>query len=159
MRVATHSDFHGEIYTDYRQHEGYAKRARLLSALPAPLLIVGCGFGFTVAELRKLGSIAWGIDASVYAFQNRTTSFMAQNDILRPNFSGILNARFGTVITEDLLPCLTDDEARIAAGNCATLGPLVVHLVTEQGQAQLNYHPAGYWMTLTQQLTISLEGM
>jgi hypothetical protein len=160
MKLATESDFHGGSYTAYRHHEGYAKRARLLSTLPSPLLIVGCGFGFTVQELRKLGIIAWGIDASWYAFQNRVCGYVDHGDILASTRIGILGAQYGTVITEDLLPCLTDDEARVAAINCTALGPLVVHFVTEQGEApDLNYHSSGYWMTLTQQLTVSLEGM
>lgn len=160
MKLATESDFYGGSYTHYRHHEGYAKRARLLANLPSPMLVVGCGFGFLVAELRQLGIIAWGIDASDYAFRNRTTGFVVQNDILRPAFSGILNTGFATVVTEDLLPCLTDDEARIAAQHCAQLGGAVIHLVTEQGQVKdLNYHSTGYWMTLTRQLAVSLEGM
>jgi hypothetical protein len=159
MRLATESDFHGGIYTAYRHHEGYAKRARLLSKLSPPLLIVGCGFGFTVKELRTLGIIAWGIDASWYAFRNRTCGYVDQGDILLGTRIGILGAQYGTVVTEDLLPCLRDDEAQIAATNCASLGQLVIHMVTEQGEADLNYHSSGYWMTLTQQLTVSLEGM
>lgn len=159
MRLATYSDFHGEIYTKYRHHEGYAKRARLLANFPSPILVVGCGFGYLVDELRKLGIIAWGIDASDYAFQNRTSRFVVKGDILQPGLTGVLGTRYGTVITEDLLPYLTDLEAYDAAEHCAQLGTIVIHLVTEQGQAQLNYHPCGYWMTLTNQLTVSLEGM
>jgi SAM-dependent methyltransferase len=160
MKLATHSDFHGGSYTHYRHHEGFAKRARLLSTLPAPLLIVGCGFGFTVQELRALGVIAWGVDVSEYAFSNRACGYVYCGDILARDRIGIMAAQYGTVITEDLLPCLTDKEARLAAVNCIQLSPLVIHFVTEHGQAQdLNYHPCGYWMALTQQLTVSLEGM
>lgn len=142
-------------YTSYRHHEGYAKRARLLSAFPEPIIIVGCGFGFLVVELQRLDKLAHGIDASDYCWDNRVTDNFTQHDILR----GPPRLRAATVITEDLLPWLTDAEAKQAAENCAQLSPLVLHLVTEQGQAGYNYHSTGYWMSLTNQLTVSLEGM
>lgn len=63
------------------------------------------------------------------------------------------------MVTESMLEWLTDNEAVVCAKNCALLSPLVLHLVTEQGQADYNYHSTGYWMSLTGQLTVSLEGM
>lgn len=153
MRLASPQEF-ATAYTDYRWHEGYEKRARLLASLPEPMLIVGCGFGFLVAELLKLGRDAFGIDAADYCYEQRVVKPFMQHDILRGPFSS-----HATVISEDLLPWLTDKEARICAKHCALTGPLVLHLVTEQGQADYNYHSTGYWMALTNQLTISLEGM
>lgn len=162
MRLASYEDFHGEIYTEYRHHEGYAKRAELFAWFPDPVLVVGCGFGFLVEEFSKLGKDAYGIDASLYAIRNRVTERVTLNSILDPADIALLQIgfeRFGTVVTEDILPYLTDNEAKLAGLNCAKLGGIVTHMVTEQGQADLNYHPAGYWMTLTRQITISLEGM
>lgn len=158
MRLASHEDFNGGIYTNYRHHDGYAKRARLFERFLDPVLIVGCGFGFLVDELLKLGKDAYGIDASLYAIRNRTNERVTLNSILDSVDVAQLQ-RFGTVITEDLLPHLTDHEARVAAVNCSRLGGIVIHMVTEQGEADLNYHPVGYWMTLTGQPTLSLEGM
>ena len=162
MRLASQEDFFGGIYTEYRHHEGYAKRARLFERFPDPILVVGCGFGFLVQELLSRGKDAYGIDASLYAVRNRVLDRVSLNSILDPGDVTLLQIqleRFGTMITEDLLPHLTDDEAKIAAENCARLGGIVVHMVTEQGDAKLNYHSSGYWMTLTNQPTISLEGM
>lgn len=158
MRLASHEDFHGEIYTEYRHHEGYAKRAKLFERFPDPILVVGCGFGFLVEELLEIGKDAHGIDASPYAIRNRVNDRVTLSSILDSVDVARLQ-RFGTVITEDLLPYLTDGEARIASVNCSKLGGIVMHMVTEQGQAELNYHSTGYWMTLTGQITISLEGM
>lgn len=155
MILASPEEF-AAAYTAYHWHEGYRKRARLLVRLPDPILVVGCGFGFLVAELQQLGRRAYGIDASSYCRDNRVTDDFAQCDILRhlPPLK-----QTATVVTEDMLPWLTDSEAVQAAKNCALITPLVLHLVTESGQAGYNYHSCGYWMTLTGQLTIPLEGM
>ena len=158
MRLASHEDFNGGIYTGYRHHQGYAKRARLFERFPDPVLVVGCGLGFLVEEFLKLGKDAYGIDASLYAIRNRVNDRVTLNSILDSVDVAQLQ-RFGTVITEDLLPYLTDNEVRYATENCAKLGGIVMHMVTEQGEADLNYHSVGYWMALTGQLTTSLEGM
>lgn len=158
MRLASAADFYdGPIYTQYRHHEGYAKRARLFHYFPEPILVAGCAFGFLVEEFKFLAKASWGIDASEWAIDKRVNERVRLGNIL--DLSTWTLGQMGTVITEDLLPCLTDDEAVIAARNCQALSPVVVHLVTEQGQTDLNYHSTGYWMSLINQLTISLEGM
>lgn len=162
MRLATREDFFGHIYTHYRHHEGYVKRARLFRSFPEPFLIVGCGFGFLVSEFLRSGKECYGIEASEYAVDSRENDHVWWASILSDVDVTLLQAQLGifeTVITEDLLPYLTDDEVIIASGNCQKLGPFVVHMVTESGQGPLNYHSTGYWMSLTNQLTISLEGM
>lgn len=157
MRLATETDFNGEIYTRYRHHEGYAKRARLFRYFPEPMIVVGCGFGFLVQELSQLSVAAWGVDASDYAVTNRVSSRVRKADILRLD-EWVLGS-FETLITEDLLPYLTDDEALVAARNCQAVASIVVHMVTEQGQADLNYHSCAEWMNLTNQLVVSMEGL
>lgn len=157
MRLASYEDFHGSIYTDYQHHEGYAKRARLFRYFPEPILIVGCGFGFLVAELLSLNKATWGIDASPYAIENRVSERVSRGTIL--DLNEVHLGPFETLITEDLLPHLTDDEALIAARNCQALSPIVINMVTERGQADLNYRSCAEWMALTGQLTVSLEGM
>jgi hypothetical protein len=154
MRLASPEEY-AQAYTDYHHHSGYAKRARLLQYLPDPIIVVGCGFGYLILELQRLGKLAHGIDVSDYCWDHRVTDNFTQHDILR----GLPRLNASTVITEDLLPWLTNAEAIICAENCAQLSPLVLHLVTESGQADYNYHSTGYWMSLTNQLTISLEGM
>lgn len=157
MRLASRADFYGHIYTSYRHHEGYAKRARLFRYFPEPILVVGCGFGFLIEEFDRLKKSAWGVDASPYVIENRVHARVREGNIL--NLSDFNLGRFKTLITEDLLPYLTDEEALIAARNCQALSPIVIHMVTEQGQADLNYHSTSDWMRLTNQLTVSLEGM
>lgn len=155
MRLASQEEF-AAAYTQYRHHDGYRKRAQLFRHFPDPILVVGCGFGFLVEELLYLGKSAWGIDLSDYAEDNCVTE-----NFSKVNITGDISLLppFATIITEDLLPWLTDKEAVIAAKNCSAHGAIVIHLVTVAGEADYNYHSCGYWMTLTNQLTISLEGM
>jgi SAM-dependent methyltransferase len=159
MKLATREDYqNGPIYTRYPPPpEVYARRARLLQGFPEPILVIGCGFGGLVQALSESGQQAWGIDASPYAIENRVTERVRQADILTPSTWTLGNS--STVISEDLLPCLTDGEVLTAAWNCRLLAPIVVHMVTEHGQADLNYHSCVEWMQLTNQLTVSLEGM
>lgn len=169
MRLASQQDFNnGSVYTQYRHHEGFAKRARLFPYFPEPILVVGCAFGFLLYEFDKLGKIAYGLEASNEIFEGEWP--IEQTIHPRVLFGSILNdadigqlldtvGPFGLVIVEDVDPYLTDAEAKIASENCLKLSPIVIHMVTEQGEADLNYHSTGYWMSLTNQLTVSLEGM
>jgi 2-polyprenyl-3-methyl-5-hydroxy-6-metoxy-1,4-benzoquinol methylase len=160
MKLATREDYqNGAIYTRYPPPpEVYARRARLLQGVPEPILVVGCGFGGLVQALAEQGKQVWGTDASTYMVKNRVNERVIHANIL--DLDEWLLGQFETLITEDLLPCLTDGEALVAARNCQALAPIVIHLVTEYGQArELNYHSTAEWMKLTQQLTVSLEGM
>lgn len=161
--ILASSEVYEKAYSQYPlPEEVYAKRAKLFEAYPEPILIVGCGFGGLVKELRKLGKDAWGIDASPYAWENRIGDYVWSSDILNPSKVEILYKQlgpFGAIITEDLLPWLTDEEAKTCAKNCSRLGSIVVHLVTEQGEAGYNYKPAFQWRNLTGQLTHTLEGL
>lgn len=165
MRLATANDFFdGSVYTYYHHHEGFAKRAQFLAGYPDPVLVVGCAFGFLVDELLKIGKLAYGIDAARWAI-NQSAEGLAtrvwQGDILSANDLAFLLTlpTLATVVTEDLLTYLTDLEAAEAAQNCAGLAPIVIHLVTEQGQASLNFHTLAEWETITSQPVYSLEGM
>lgn len=155
-------EVYAEAYTEYPLPDTvYAKRAQLFKSFPERIMVVGCGFGHLVSELRKLGKDAWGVDASAWAALSRVDDHAWMSDILDGNNVRLLQGYIGpiaTVITEDLLPWLTDEEAVTCANNCSTLGQIVIHLVTEQGEADYNYKPTYQWQLLTNQLTCSLEG-
>lgn len=166
MRLASYEDFNnGPIYTKYPPPpEVYAKRASFFREYPDPILVVGCGFGGLVKAFQAIGKEVWGIDAADYCaenFENEIRDWLWQANIIdEPDFKSLLQrGTYGTVFTEDLWPYLTDDEVIVASKHCSPLGRFVIHMVTEQGTADLNYHSTGYWMTLTNQLTVSLEGM
>jgi hypothetical protein len=159
MQLATPERFNGTWYTQYRHHAGFAKRAQLLSGLPEPILIAGCAFGYLVWELEQLNKRVRGIDASEWAVDQRVSERVHLANIFDDKLE-LPDMPFSSVVTEDLLPSLSDAEARLAAVNCAKLAPLVIHLVTERGEApDLNYHSTSEWTQLTNQLTVSLEGM
>jgi hypothetical protein len=163
MKLATQERFfNGEWYTHYWHHPGFAKRASRLASFPGPILVVGAAFGYLVKDLLPYGE-AYGIDASEWAV-GQVEQSLSDRVILADILTDTEQIRelgpFGCVVTEDLLPCLTDGEAQTAAGVCAELNPLVIHLVTERGEAaDLNYHVVAEWASLTGQFTISLEGM
>lgn len=162
MRLACYEDFNdGPIYTRYPLPDAvYDKRGQLFYFYPDPIMVVGCGFGGLVRAFKDLNKEVWGIDASQWAIDNRDRRVderIFKFDIL--DLSNWPMGQMGTLITEDMLPHLTDEEVSIASRNCQALAPFVIHLVTEQGKADLNYHTTGYWMNLTNQLTVSLEGM
>lgn len=159
MMVATPERFNGTWYTQYRHHEGFAKRARLFATFPGPILVVGAAFGFLVEELLQYRE-AYGIDASEWAAEQAEGRVIIADILTDVEHIKARLGAFATVVTEDLLPSLTDAEAITAATNCAQLGGIVIHLVTEHGEvAELNYHSTGHWMALTNQLAVSLEGM
>ncbi len=69
-RLASQSDFEGgDLYTNYRRYPFFAERAAVIhERFPTgKILVVGCGWGYLVDELLKLGRDVWGIDASSYA--------------------------------------------------------------------------------------------
>jgi predicted TPR repeat methyltransferase len=163
MRLACQSDFYnGPVYTNYPPpDEVYDKRARLFYYYPEPILVVGCGFGGLVRAFRDLNKQAWGIDASQWAIDNREKRVekrVFKFDIL--DLSGWTLGQMGTVINQDVWPHMTEDEVLVAARNSQALAPFVINMVTEKGEDKgLTYHTTGYWMSLTGQLTVSLEGM
>lgn len=163
MRLLTEEDcFNGPIYTRYPlPRKIYTKRAELFRGYPDPILVVACGFGLLVTELLKLNKRAWGIDAAPYCEKHfePKCSLLSILDRVDVGMLQATHGYFGTVITEDLLPHLTDEEVKLAAGHCELLGPIVIHLITERGEADLNYRSTAECMNLTKQLTVSLEGM
>lgn len=70
--LATQQDFEaGGLYDNYQRYPFFAKRARLIKQRwgPSTVLVVGCGWGYLVDELRKVGIDAWGVDLSDYALR------------------------------------------------------------------------------------------
>lgn len=156
-------EVYAQAYTEYPLPEAvYAKRAKLFESYPEPVLIIGCGFGGLVKELRRLGKNAWGMEASEWAVRNRVGDYVWQGDTLDPVDVSMFSTQLGpiaTIVTEDLLPWLADEEAITCANSCSTLGQIVIHLVTERGEVDYNYHSCAYWRNLTNQLTCPLEGL
>lgn len=131
-RLASRPDFErGELYDNYRRYPFFAERAQIISQnCFGKILIVGCGWGFTVDECLSLGLDAWGCDASSYAV------FKAQKELPQTSYSRIvvgnilsssdisnikllsgltIEQKFDWCVTDDVLPVLNNDSEVLAA--------------------------------------------
>lgn len=150
MRLATQADFEqGGLYTSYRRYPFFAERAAAVVAAYGSVktLVVGCGWGYLVDELLRLGVDAWGIDASLYAItKGKAVAGMLPATLTRLSVADATNrtqltavrttaglvgsARFGLVVTEDMLPMLTDAEVTTAVTECRRIATNMLHIVT-----------------------------
>lgn len=144
----------GNIYDNYQRYPFFAERAAFIAArFPVSVgkvVVFGCGFGYLVDELVKLGYDAWGCDAASYA-QGKATEvlqFASANRVIVANMgtpaalNNVRNAagltgqqRFAVGISEDVLPVCTDDnEARVgitsAHGIVSTTAGRMFHWMT-----------------------------
>jgi hypothetical protein len=138
----------GGWYSQYRNYPFFAVRAAWIHATvpTGKLLIAGCGWGFLVDELVKLGRDAWGIDASAYCSGKAVVlgrvlqrSALVRADVnAAKSAAGIAaNGRFAAGVTEDLLPCLSVPEITSALGELRRACTTLLHIVTPgDGTAQ-----------------------
>lgn len=147
-RLASAGDFEGGgLYTQYQRYPFFGWRAEWLIqryGTAGKWLIAGCGWGYLVDELVKLGVDAWGIEAAAYA----TTKALAEvpnvasrivladatnrSQIAAARTTAGLtgNQRFSVLVTEDLLPMLSDAEASTAISEARRVATNIVHIVT-----------------------------
>lgn len=151
MRLASKADFEGgALYTNYRRFPMFGWRAAWLTArygTAGKWLVAGCGWGYLVDELVALGVDAWGIDASSYAVSkaqeagtlapgvgNRVVLIDATNRSqlasLRSTAGLSGSQRFTVIVTEDILPVLTDSEASAVAAEARRVGTNICHVLT-----------------------------
>jgi hypothetical protein len=150
-------------------------RLKQTPALPANstpatthVVVVGAGWGFLVDELMALGFDAYGIEASAYAHgkaaehvPSSVHARMHQKDGLSAvQFTEVRRAAglkggqlFDLGISEDILPCLDDQEVMqlrgIMRGQCRNL----LHIITpgapgEPKVTALNWKTMADWRTL-----------
>jgi hypothetical protein len=148
----------------YHRYDYFARRAASLDALlpPGPILVVGCGFGYTVDELIKIGRPAYGVDASAWAIQcgraecpNVASRLYVGDALTTTGFQAIPGVAF--VVTDDLVPCLEDAEIAVGAPIWRGLGP-VTHVITttdhmstegrERSDARLNWKTMAEWAAM-----------
>lgn len=166
--LADASRFEGGWYSAYQRYPFFAERAAWIHAqVPTgKLLVAGCGPGYLVDELVLLGRDAWGIDAAPYCASRfiRTDRIMQADSLVRSQlaavrtFAGLQgNARFAGLITDDLLPCLTDAEATIAIAESRRIATVVRHIITcskvddvpGSRAAEMNWKTQAAWKALT----------
>ena len=171
-RLASASDFedNGVMYTNYRRYQFFAERAAVIhEAFPTgKILIAGCGWGFLVDELVKLGRDAFGFDASPYATARSvevlgptiSSRVFSASVLVRAQmtstkasigFSGA--QKVPLLVTEDLLPVLTNAEITTALTECRRIATNLLHVVTPGDPADpsklagLNWKPVATWKT------------
>lgn len=134
------------------------------------LLIAGCAFGYTVQYLTDLPAYtasAYGFDASAWAISQAQAEVPAvaarlmvadalsasDMDAARLMVVGHGARKVPLVVTEDMLPCLTDAEIPAALANLRAISNTLAHIVTLDGPGAdhatgLNWKSAAEWRAL-----------
>ncbi len=114
-------------------------------AAPAKIAIAGSGWGHSIKALRDAGRDASGFDASSYASlkyvtleagqagRNATASVLnaTQMTNYRRNTAGLSGStKIPLMVSEDMLPCLTDAEVTTALTRMRDNATKVIHVVT-----------------------------
>lgn len=178
MLIGTEANFNGSVgswYVDpykaegeahYRDYPVFSQRATNIKGRfnTGKILIAGCGYGYLVKHLLSLGADAWGVDASPWAISQGTT--VAPNRILQADVTqraqldaartaaGLKSTqKFTAVITEELLPSLTDAEVAVALTELRRVGTVLFHIVTAV-ELQADRMPEFNWKTLAEWKTV-----
>lgn len=138
------------VWSGYKRYPFFAQRAAVIQQqFPSvSVLVAGCGWGYLVDELRALNMNAWGVDASPYCITKATTLWpighrtngrvllgdctiaAAMATVRTTALGGPITRRFGVVVTEDLLPVLTEVEITAALSALRTIATAMFHIVT-----------------------------
>lgn len=151
-KIYTESDYFGGVDTRYTEYPYFSKRSKNINAQlgsykNSKILIAGCGWGFLVRLLmRDYGfTDVWGCDASEYAVKTAAPREIPgyENRILlgditsSTSMSSVSSAaglkgtkKFAYIITEDVLPCLTDNEITTALSVLRGKGDVLGHIIT-----------------------------
>lgn len=174
----------GVMYSSgYQQYPFFTDRVNALKSRFAPnnqtLLIAGCGFGYLVNLAVQAGYNAFGIDGSSWAIQQGQALLPAiatrlavaditvasQIDAATKGFGlkGGNPVKYALLVTEDVLPCLSDAEITTALTNLrARASSNLLHIITPgdggpECDSRLNWKlfgdtatpaPAGSWRAL-----------
>jgi hypothetical protein len=173
-RLASAADFEdGALYSDYQRFAFFAWRAEWLVNRFGPTgkwLVAGCGWGFLVDELLKLGVDAWGVDPSPYAKAKATENLSAASAarVLQVDLTtraqlasarsaaGLTgNQRFDVTVTEDVLPVFSDAEITVGLTELRRVSNAIVHIVTAVPSGDLATRAVGLnWKTMVQWKTL-----
>ena len=126
------------VYTEYRRFGFFSERAALLrERYPSArtVLVVGCGPGYLVDELRRAGVDAWGIDPAPDALAPRIADRIVTGDAARRGDLERLapldqGGRFDLAVTEDVLPCLSAQKRTALLRAVRRHADALLHIVT-----------------------------
>jgi hypothetical protein len=160
-RLATAEDFNGVLYNPpYYEFPFFAERAAWIAARypgVGKVAVIGAALGYLVKHLRLLGIDAWGADQSAWALTQvppELSAYMFYADLSRNKdrndfkaFCGLSgNQKFSLAVTEDVLPCLTDNETVALCNVINGSAVNALHIVTPLGSGS-NQHPGLNWKT------------
>lgn len=126
------------------------------------IVIVGCGYGFTIKYLRAAGVNAYGIDISQWAVDHappEAAPYIVRGDArLAASWTAVRalagftrgNQRFDVALSEDMLCCLSDADAIKVAGLMASNSRVVLHLndMAPNLANWYNYHTNAEWRAI-----------
>ena len=168
------------LYGNYHKYPFFAERAtwvenlhsRLVAAgvlntvkINTKILVAGAAFGYLVEELLARGFDVLGFDLSDYAIQKMETSVnatargrMQKRDMLNGGDYTALrqshdlrgNQKWHIIISEDVLPCLSDTEAEQGVSLARNGGTVRVHMITPGQPTDLFRVPTLNWKTMAQ---------
>jgi hypothetical protein len=146
--------FQGGAWDDYAQVARWAwaedaKRLADVADLQGKRVgILGCAYGFSVYHLRRLGIEAYGVDVSSFAVREFPPAGRwlvladATTDEGIDAFAERVGGFFDVLVDENLLPLLSDAEARRACTLWRMYAAEVVHLLTMCREPPRVYNPA-----------------
>lgn len=129
--------------SNYRNYPHFRDRAIWIkNNLSGSILEIGCAFGFFIAELKKLGIIAYGIDSSTYALSQVPLEIVTQVSLL-----DILDleTHYDWIISWNVLDCLQSEaHALQRAQILKTYANNQLHVIQTDGSE--DYTKQGYFI-------------
>jgi 2-polyprenyl-3-methyl-5-hydroxy-6-metoxy-1,4-benzoquinol methylase len=139
--LANQQDFEANgLYSNYHRYKLFQRRAEIIRQTfsPQSVLVVGCGWGFLVDELRMKGLDAWGVDLSEYAIRKAHAEVpdvyryieKADGRVAR-SLERVGPGHWDVVVTEDVLTvCSNEQEVSRFVAAARAVGDQAFHIVT-----------------------------
>jgi 2-polyprenyl-3-methyl-5-hydroxy-6-metoxy-1,4-benzoquinol methylase len=123
------------------------------------ILVIGCAYGYSLRYFDQLGADAYGLDFSEYAISRVADDYKhkvfvgdarKEQTIIDIKEAISLQGKFDIILDEDMICCLTDQEAVDFRDASLKHGKALVHLTTENTALSewYNYKSIEQWKAL-----------
>lgn len=119
------------------------------------VLVLGCAYGYLVKAFRSFGVAAYGLDISGFAVAQAADRLIIVGDAADYRSYRRVQAlskcsKFMAVVDENMLCCLSDEQAIKLCGYSRLFADVVIHLVKEEQRLKefYNYHPIKEWLSV-----------